>query len=277
MNPLRIVVLLLACLLGGCDSYPQGWASVDRSWFATFSRDCPDLSGTYRLYPGAASSLRLLEQSFIGHHASTYHDRWPWETMTLSGNAAEQITLTLARSPETMASWRAALSHYQTRQYEDMMSPERRRAEPWRDMADDAYEDNLQKLFLWPVETMVLKRGRDYSCSHGWVHPPQLPASAARGQHAGARNGEVGVARDRKGFLVVHAMYRSRPGFVGWCGGNCFGFHLGGAVAHDWGHWAPTQPAWVGDVPRPWAVKPEETAKSRTDKARRPSKGHRLH
>ena len=179
--------------------------------------------------------------------------------MTLSGNAAEQITLTLARSPETMASWRAALSHYQTRQYEDMMSPERRRAEPWRDMADDAYEDNLQKLFLWPVETMVLKRGRDYSCSHGWVHPPQLPASAARGQHAGARNGEVGVARDRKGFLVVHAMYRSKPGFVGWCGGNCFGFHLGGAVAHDW-HWAPTQPAQAGRCPRR-AVTAEDAVK----------------
>lgn len=256
-------LLMLAALLGGCDSYPQGWASVDRSWFATFSRDCPDLSGTYRLHPGASSSLRLLEQSFIGHHASTYHDHWPWETMTISGNAAEQLTLTLARSPEAMAAWRAGLSHFQTRQYEAMMSPERRREAPWRDMSDQEYEDNLKKLFLWPLETVELKRGRDYSCTHGWIqHPQAAPASSRGHAHAAiARNGEVSVARDRKGFLVVHAVYRSKPGFAGWCGDNCFGFHLGSAVAHDWGHWAPTTPAWTGEVPRPWAGQPPPVTK----------------
>jgi hypothetical protein len=89
-------IVLLAASLGGCgNGYPRDWPPVSTPWFAS----CPDLRGTYRIgdiHEHDALSSWEVGAPFVRRKPDRIEDQW--ESMTIAGNAAEQLTVRFERS-----------------------------------------------------------------------------------------------------------------------------------------------------------------------------------
>jgi hypothetical protein len=97
-------------ILAGCDNnYPKDWPWVDVPFFSS----CPDISGTYSIgssnEDGIGRSANMgdtLFRTILPRERSS--QRWNWETMTISGDASQQLDITLMRSAQTIGFLSAA-------------------------------------------------------------------------------------------------------------------------------------------------------------------------
>ncbi len=255
---------VLACLLllAACDNHPDGWSPVDRPWFTK----CADISGTYSIGSSNDDGIGLsadmgdtLFRNILPSARSS--QRWNWETMTITGDASQQLDITLMRSAQTMdfylqREFAQGSKNYYRNRYNNMMNPATRWKGSFAAMTDDEYQKNLDKLYLAPQVQRVLKRGKDYECSGGWIsndrwaHDPGPDRNNPRPDEI---NGIARFAKDKAGFLVAETIYKEEKYFNVWCGDGCKGFSLGTWTMHYWRHWAPAEPAWKGERSRPWA------------------------
>ena len=265
---------VLACLflLAGCDNYPEGWSRIDHSWFSK----CADISGTYSIGSsnddGIGQSANMgdtLFRSILPLERSS--QRWNWETMTITGDASQQLDIILMRSAQTMDSYlqrefsQGSKDYYRNR-YNSMMNPATRWKGSFAAMTDDEYEKNLDKLYIAPQTHRVLKRGKDYECSGGWLTSDRLahdPGADRNNPRPDEIDGIVRFGKDKAGFLVAESIYEEEQQFNVWCGDGCKGFSLGTWTMHNWRHWEPAEQAWKGERSRPWA-EPFKNIESRT-------------
>lgn len=255
---------LASGLLAGCDTpYPDAWAPLAREALADLSSRCPDLGGSYRLPAAPAEEGEVsLGHTFLGQTPRWVTRQWRWETVTFSGDANTSLTVTLHRSPATMTAYRDSLERKggeEARAYQFLFSPEGRQSAANAALSDQAYEEQLKSAYVWPVERVVLTKGRDYACYQGWIRSRRI-ADAGPGDRSGTAssrvNGEVLLGRDTDGYLVAKAIYRKPVTLALPCDG-CPAFDVGIWNVSRWAHWSPGSPAWVGEVPRPWAAKVE--------------------
>jgi len=258
----RLVSVILALSLFGCDNYPNDWSRVDKPWFST----CSDISGTYSIGSSNEDGIGLsanmgdtLFRSILPTARSS--QRWNWETMTITGDASQQLDITLMRSAKTMDFYlqrefaQGSKDYYKNR-YNSMMNPATRWKGSFAAMTDDEYEQNLDKLYISPQTHRVLKRGKDYECSGGWItnerwaHDPGPDRNNPRPDEV---DGVARFGKDKAGFLVAESIYQEEQQFSVWCGDGCKGFSLGTWTMHHWRHWQPAEPAWQGERSRPWA------------------------
>jgi hypothetical protein len=253
------VFVLLA--LAGCDNYPDKWIAVNHPLFSR----CPDISGTYKIgsndEKGLGMSANMDDTFFRSILPPPTVQRWHWETMTITGDASQQLDITLMRSAKTMDAYlqrefeQGSKNYYRNR-YNTMQNPATRWEGSFAQMTDDEYEANLDKLYLVPQTHHILKRDNDYECSAGWISSERLshdPGPDRNNPRPDVVDGIVRFGKDKAGFLVAESIYREQQQFNVWCGDGCKGFSLGTWTMHDWRHWEPAAPAWQGKRPRPWA------------------------
>lgn len=268
----RIILFLSAAILVGCDNYPNGWSRVDHPWFST----CADISGTYSIgnsnSDGIGQSANMgdtLFRSILPAARSSQH--WNWETMTITGDASQQLDITLMRSAQTIdfylqREFAQGDKDYYRNRYNNMMNPATRWKGSFAAMSDDEYEENLDKLYLSPSQHRILKRGKEYECSGGWLTSDRLahdPGPDRNHPRPDEIDGIVRFGKDKAGFLVAESIYQEEQQFNVWCGDGCKGFSLGTWTMHAWRHWEPATPAWQGERARPWA-EPFKKIESRT-------------
>ena len=260
-------------ILAGCDdNYPKDWPWVDVPFFSS----CPDISGTYSIgssnEDGIGRSANMgdtLFRNILPRERSS--QRWNWETMTISGDASQQLDITLMRSAQTLDFYlqrefaQGSKDYYRNR-YNNMMNPATRWRNSFAAMTDDEYEANLDKLYLTPQVHHVLKNGEDYECDGGWISGERLvhdPGPDRNNPRPDVVNGVVRFGKDTAGYLVAESIYPEDVELSLWCGDGCKGIALGTWTMHKWRHWEPAQPAWKGERSRPWA-EPFKNIESRT-------------
>ncbi len=257
-----LFLLLAAALLVGCDGYPEDWARLDRPWLSS----CPDINGTYRIGENDEEGVGRshgMEYALMFRNILPPRNaqRWHWETMTISGDARESLSITLMRSPETLENYKKQLfakggKGYYQKQYEDMHSPATRWSGGFARMSDDQYAANLEKLYVSPLAEHTLVRGKDYECDGGWITTDRMendPGPDHSQPRPDSFDGMVRFIKSTDGYLVAEAIHNESHSFYVWCGDGCRGFDLGNWNDHDWKHWAPSTPAWQGEIARPWA------------------------
>ncbi len=274
MTPrLRCIRLLLALsaasLMAACDGKPDGWAAIDSGLVSSIvAKGCPDLTGTYRLHPRVDDFGNVMSVTIFDYRLADQGHAFPWETMTISGDARTALVATYARSAETMAALHARSEAWWRKigdrpiaaeNYAVMFSPEGRHLPKFAAMSDDEYEGYLKKTFAWPTHSVTVRHGVHYKCSGGWldniISVEGVPGQREDGKPVQHYSLSARLARDKAGYLVAHHVRMVRQELTLWCGDGCKGIPLGMWEQHAWGRWAPDQPAWSGPVPRPWAVK----------------------
>jgi hypothetical protein len=246
---MRLLHALLAVLmLASCgDGPPEGWAHPDLKLMQRVFGGCPDLNGTYRVNPPALSGNRMV----LGRNGAKVQGRaFPWETITLKGDAAHSLEVTFMRGPETSrALWDWLEAHRHT--------PARGVLRVPREYADN--EETAMAFwrgqFGWPTLSVQLRHGRDYVCAGGWlkgliVEKKQPPAEFMIEPWQVFGNAWFG--RDTAGNLLGRVDY-DEPVFISlWCGDGCVGVDAGSWHGISWGRWTPAAPAWKGDIVWPW-------------------------
>jgi len=190
------------------------------------------------------------------------------DTLTVSGDANTSLTLTYARSPETMLELREkfrASNKIIADMYERMLNPETRHSERFARLTDQQYEDSLNRIFVAPLRTRVIRFGDDYQCSGGWLSTPRLeqdtPPRRTDAPRPVVENGVYQLGKDKAGHLVLHTQFRRVEETWLWCGDGCKGhIPLGTWTQNHWSHWAPTLPAATVDTARPWTAQPRPGA-----------------
>lgn len=252
-----------ALLLAACgNDYPKGWASIDHGFLTSFKgHGCPDISGTYRILVRTPGERNYGLPAPLADPSLERNTEYRPETLTISGDANKELTLTFSRSPETMELWRSKLFKYKSAadEYLRTMSPEERHSPSYAGLTDAQYEAKLKAQYLWPTHQRTVRYERDYTCSGGWISTPRkIPGSSEQrnGQPVKwVENGVETVARDAEGYLVAHGEFQQSQSTSLWCGDGCKGtIPLGTWTKHTWIHWPPDKPAWAGEVPRPWAA-----------------------
>lgn len=244
------LALVSACSGGG----PEGDSARWEPW-ARFTLKCPSLEGTYAL----TGTRPPLSQTVLGEFAKSSGARFPWETMTIAGDADDSLVVTLARSEAQRDAYRDYVfsrGAYYENEYKRLHRPDVRWSSGFATMTDDEYEENLQKLYLSPTRTHTLRRRDHYTCKSGWVRVQRVvsdPGPDRSNPRADTVIGVVMLRRGWKGSLVARADYRDRKEFMLWCGDGCKGVPLGTWDVHDWGRWPSAPGAANGAVARPWA------------------------
>lgn len=269
---LRCIHLLLALstalLLAACDGKPDGWAAMQSGQLSTIAANgCPDLTGTYRLHPRGDGNGNVMGVTVFDHRLPDPGSAFPWETMTISGDAKTALLATYARSAETMAALHASVQArwrktgdrpIAAENYAVMFSPEGRHLPKFAGMSDDEYEGYLRTTFAWPTHSITARYGVHYTCSGGWLENiisiEGVPGQRDDGRPVKDYSLSAKLARDKAGYLVAHHIRMVRKELPLWCGDGCKGIPLGMWKQHAWGRWTPDKPAWSGPVPRPWAA-----------------------
>lgn len=241
-------------MLGACADGPDGDTVRAERW-ASLTGQCPALAGTYAL----THRDRPLSQTVLGDLAVSGGARFPWETMTLAGDADDSLVVTLARSEAQRERFRAALFEkgaYYADQYRRLQRPDVRWSSGFATMTDSAYEQNLFKQFLEPVRRRTLHRGYEYSCNGGWLRVDRVvrdPGPDRDNPRPDTVIGVVHLRRGEAGSLVARADYKDEKELMLWCGDGCRGVKLGRWHVRQWGRW-PGASAPANGVPeRPWA------------------------
>lgn len=260
---IRLVGLAaLLATLSGCDGYPRDWPGLDRPLLGS----CPDIRGTYAIGSNDEDGTGRnagMDSSFFRHVLPPRTaQRWHWETMTIAGNPAERLEITLMRSKATQDAWRQRLFEkggmgYYEKQYKTMHDPATRWSGSFARMTDAEFQANLDKLYLAPVAQVTLTHGQEYQCDGGWLSGPRLVHDPGPNPHEPRPDQEIGIvrfARDKEGHLVAESVYPEDVFISLWCGDGCKGVSLGTWTMHRWKRWAPAAPAWQGEIERPWAA-----------------------
>lgn len=256
-----LLVAVLLLLLSACDGYPPDWSTLDRPVFG----GCADINGTYSIgsndTDGTGRSAGMSNSFFRHILPPRTAQRWHWETMTIAGDSAKQLDITLMHSQPTMDAWRKRLFEkggmgYYEKQYKTMHDPATRWSGGFARMTDAEFQANLDTLYLPAVAHVTLTHDTEYHCEGGWLSGPRLVHDPGPDPNAPRQDQEIGIvrfARDKTGYLVAESVYPEAMSLSVWCGDGCRGFSLGTWTQHTWQRWAPASPAWQGEIARPWA------------------------
>lgn len=245
-----LLAVVGACSRGG----PEGDSPRWEPW-ARFTLKCPSIEGTYAL----TGTRPPLSQTVLGDLARSSGARFPWETMTIAGDADDSLVVTLARSEAQREAYRDYVfsrGAYYENEYTRLHRPDVRWSSGFATMTDDEYEENLQKLYLSPTRTQTLRRRDHYTCKSGWVRVERVVSDPGPDRSNPRPDTVIGVVmlrRGWKGSLVARADYRDEKEFLLWCGDGCNGIPLGTWNVHDWGRWPSAPRAANGAVAQPWA------------------------
>ncbi len=219
-----------------------------------FGRDCPDLSGTWRV-----EFVREFSQSAFARVIGPRLPRFNWETLTIAGRAGDSLLITTRRSDSLLAAQRRwAGEHGDRAEYEaaKLRDPSIRWSEgAFFEMTDAEYADNIGKLTWSGERTRVLRHGTDYTCDNGRVISDRLLKGWYRDKDGNPRDTVVGVVatgRNKAGDLVFEARYREAAEIPVWAPTNS-GIPLGTWRRRRWSRLAATAPAVVTPEPRRWA------------------------
>ncbi|MBK6454738.1 MAG: hypothetical protein IPF87_01430 [Gemmatimonadetes bacterium] len=249
-------VLAAGALLTACSPNPADWVEARWEPLAVLTQRCPNLEGTFALRSGNRSPL---SQTVFASYVRSSAPRFPWETVTLAGDANDSLVLTVARSQQQREAYRDAVfqrGEYYEREYRRMHSPSVRWSSGFATMTDSAYGANLETLYLAPVRSYTLRRGEHYTCKGGWLRVDRIvhdPGPDRNNPRPDTVVGEVLLRKGWKGDLVAMAKVREAREFTVWCGDGCKGIPLGTWTARTWGRWRSSAVASDGPSPRPWA------------------------
>jgi len=239
--PTLLVLLAVVALVGCGNEYPKGWAAVNSEFLARFERHgCPNLSGTYQL-----DGHRETGGDWLQLEATSVNTRFPYSTITLTGNAGAEIILTYARTPEVMNDYLHKVwnnTPYNARQYNYLVSSERRHSGRFSNLSDEQYEANLVTQGLeGPTHVVKWRYGVEYTCEDGWVE--QIVATQEESDNSVVSRSRTRFSKDRDGYLVAY-FTRKRDERLGISAE--ISVPIGRWTYHHWQHWAPGQPAWKG-------------------------------
>jgi len=245
-----LVALSAACSSAGPDGESPRWEPLAR-----LTASCPSIEGTYAL----GATVPALAQSELGALAREGGRRFPWETMTIAGDADDSLVVTLERSERQRGAYRdtlAAKGEYYARQLRQLHSPDVRWSSGFATMTDSAYEANLFLLTLAPREVHTLKRRAHYTCTGGWLRFDRVvhdPGPDLMNPRPDTVIGDVRLRRGSNGSLVARADYKDEKELMLWCGDGCRGIPLGTWGVRVWGRWPAAPSAASAEIARPWA------------------------
>jgi hypothetical protein len=264
--PLRyLVVALAAVTLAGCSDYPADYPPLDRGLWRRVVGGCPDISGTFALTAPQSTTERpgAFRETFLRQATSLGDPRFPWETITIAGDASDSLVLTVSRSDSGLAAYRAfavenSLDSY--REWTVLQDPAVRHSGQFARMSDSAYAANLAHLTLPRREQVVVHHGVEYDCDAGWVRSARFMADAAPGWRAPLPDdGDVRLARSLDGGLVGQATMSATTTISLWCGDGCKAASLGTGTVTRWARLRPGEPGTLSPEARPWAVPRPDT------------------
>lgn len=252
----QLVLFPILLTLAACDEYPSKWPAVKTSLLG----GCPQINGTYALITAEAVAAHGLESSEMFKHVfAPVPNGGLWDTMTISGNAAQELTITLQRSPERVermvannagrrgaSGTTAALRAKQV----DLLSPQTR----WTDMnalvTDEAYAQRVQNPSNVPSSRQFRTiNGTQFRCSGGWIETDRWAGETGpdrnhpRPDH---QSGAIKIGKDKTGNLVVHAIYKETKSLSLWASGGTGSIPLGTWTQHGWSRLLAA-PALVGE------------------------------
>jgi hypothetical protein len=234
----RLLILLFAagCGAAGADPYPSDWPSLQTGLFTGLRRGgCPDLTGTYALDPKATPPFVTKPDQMA--------ERWPFETLTISGDVQKSLTLRFTRSAATLLRWEASLSEAERAHVAKLNSREHRHS-PEFNFPDANYRDYISSWVLQPVVLQILSHDDNYECNNGWLK-----------QHYTAvkhrRRGSPDYALDRSRALIRRDNRLTGFGVPApWVG------QIPVITGSDpaWTRFISSEPAFSGTAPTPWAA-----------------------
>jgi hypothetical protein len=262
---MSIFVVLIAALLvsTACtpEKYPDDWPAPDNSLAAFFKRDgCPDVQGTW--------DIKIRKET----DGRTTNGVWPlfgaidrkygsnFETLTISGDSREAITLRLERRFSTTldalkATSQALLerdpnSRAPEVRFVERMKPEVRTAPPYDWMTDEQYETDLHQSFSYGQDLWwekKLRRGQSYICENGWL------IELGSNEMTSAKASKYKIAVNQAGELIRGASLVFEQAFSFWCGDHCDNsIPLPDAERFWWERRLPTEK--IAHAPPPWKV-----------------------
>jgi len=217
-RPTLHLFVTVLMLLSACDGYPQDWASPDPGLTARIFNRCPDLAGDYLIGQHLDSGRWVDDEDFgklpffltpIGAQSQARH--YPWGTVSVAGDAAQELTITLRRSNQRVEAHKAAVLA-------------QRHSRPPQ---------------FWPAEHEVrqtLKPDVDYRCVQGWlVAVPGAHGPPGAGYNTGSSVSRI--TRDARGGLVAHIAGTEERNLSLWCGDGCKASIPIDEDVNLWGHW----------------------------------------
>lgn len=223
-RPTIHLFLTVFVLLGACDGYPRDWASPTPGLAARVFDRCPDLTGHFLIGQHLDSNRWIDDEDFgklpfsltpVGAQSQGRH--YPWGTVSVAGDAAHELTITLRRSNERIETHKAAVLA-------------QRHSRPPQ---------------FWPAEyeaRQTLKRDVHYRCDAGWlVAVPGAGGPPGAGYNTGTAVSRI--TRDARGGLVANIAGTQERTLSLWCGDGCKASIPINEDANLWGHWpAVSQP-----------------------------------
>ncbi|MEZ5512703.1 MAG: hypothetical protein R3F58_02390 [Steroidobacteraceae bacterium] len=219
-RPTYHLFLAVLVLLAACDGYPRDWASPAPGLLTRMFDRCPNLAGDYLIGQHLDAGRWVDDDDFgklpffltpIGAQSQARH--YPWGTVSVTGDAAQELTITLRRSAERIAAHKAAVLA-------------QRHSRPPQ---------------LWPAEyamRQTLKRDVHYRCDGGWlVAVPGAGGPPDAGYNTGSAVSRI--TRDARGGLVAHIAGTQERNLSLWCGDGCKGTIPVDEDVNLWGHWPP--------------------------------------
>lgn len=240
----RALLITVLLTLTACDDYPSKWPAVKTSLLG----GCPQINGTYALVTAEDVATHGLESGEMFRHVfAPVPNGGLWDTMTISGNAAQELTITLQRSPERVEGMVAnnaggrggsgAAAALRAKQA-DLLSPQTR----WTDMnalvTDEAYAQRVQNPSNVPNSRQFrTMNGTQFRCSGGWIETDRWAGETGPDRNnprADHQNGAIRIGKDKTGNLVVHAIYKETKSLSLWASGGTGSIPLGTWTQHRW-------------------------------------------
>jgi hypothetical protein len=229
-HPRWLLILLFAagCGAASADPYPSDWPSL-RTGLS--QGGCPELAGTYALIPQVAPPFVDRPDSMA--------DRWPFETLTISGDVQKVLKLRFTRSVATMRRWEESLSQDERALVAKLNSRENRQGREFKDLRDDSYRYYISQWVLQP-EAIHFLYNVAYACNNGWL-THHYGNSGRRGYpDYGVDKGSGLIRRDNRliGFGVPAPFVGQIPLVIG--------------SDAKWKRFVSSEPAYTGTAAKPW-------------------------
>jgi len=236
----RFLILLFAagCGAAGAEPYPGDWPSLQTGLFTGLRRGgCPDLAGTYALDPKATPPFVTKPDPMA--------ERWPFDTLTISGDVQKSLTLRFTRSAATLLRWEASLSEAERALVAKLNSREHRHSREFNHYSDDSYREYISSRVLQPEAKLhFLSYNVQYECNDGWLkHHYGAVKHRRRGYPDYALDqGRALIRRDNRltGFGVPAPWVGQVPVITG--------------SDPAWTRFVRSEPAFTGTAPAPWAA-----------------------
>lgn len=212
-------VLATSLLLTACDGVPDNWPAPDPGLSARLFDRCPNLSGHYLIGQHLEKSGKWINDEEYGDlafrstslGAKSGNNRFPWGTVSITGDASTELTIILRRSDERIEG------------VKDVILSQRHSTPPNFGPAPNELR-------------YVLKQGVDYHCNRGWLVNGPSANSSNRNNEIKIKPGSR-ITKDTRGGLVANVAGEQENTFSLWCGDGCKTLISFSDDFSQWGHW----------------------------------------